>query len=67
MKFQIDKEKCVGCGTCVQISDGGTKLSKDMKAEIVDNDKIEKAGGESVCPFGAIIKTKSTKVREENK
>jgi len=60
MKFEIDKQKCVGCGVCVQLSDGGTKLSsKDMKAEIVDNnEKIEKAGGESICPFGAIKEIK---------
>ena len=59
MKFKIDKNKCVGCGTCVQVSDGGTKLGEDMKAEVVDNDKIEKAGGESVCPFGAIKQQKN--------
>jgi len=64
MKFEIDKQKCVGCGVCVQLSDGGTKLSKDMKAEIVDNEKIEKAGGESVCPFGAIKRVTDNK---ENK
>jgi len=67
MKFKIDKQKCIGCGTCVQISDGGTKLSKDMKAEIVDNDKIEKAGGESVCPFGAIVKIKPNEIKKGDK
>jgi len=56
MKYKIDKEKCVGCGTCVQLTDGGTKLGDDMKAEIIDQEKVDKAGGESVCPFGAIKK-----------
>ncbi len=59
MKFEVDKQKCVGCGTCVQLSDGGTKLSKDMKAEVINSEKIEKAGGESICPFGAIKKIES--------
>ena len=65
MKFEVDKQKCLGCGTCIQLSDGGTKLSKDMKAEIVDNEKIEKAGGESICPFGAIkeVKEKNRKIK----
>jgi len=56
MRFKVNKEKCVGCGTCVQLSDGGTRLGKDMKAEVVDNEKVEKAGGESICPFKAIEK-----------
>lgn len=61
MKYKIDKNLCVGCGTCVQVTDGGTKLGKDMKAEIIDQKKVEKAGGESVCPFGAIKKIKDDK------
>ncbi len=64
MKFKVDKEKCVGCGTCVQLSDGGTKLGKDMKAEVIDHRKVEKAGGEGICPFGAIKKVVGDKNKE---
>lgn len=37
--------------------DGGTKLGTDGKAEVVDEAKLEKCKGETVCPYGAIEKT----------
>jgi len=57
--YKIDKEKCVGCGVCVAVSSGGTELGTDGKAQIIDNEKIEKAGGTSVCPYGAIEEERS--------
>jgi len=57
--YKVDKEKCVGCGVCVAVSSGGTELGTDGKALIVDPEKIEKAGGESVCPYGAVEEEKS--------
>ncbi len=53
-KFKIKKEKCIGCGLCVQSSEGGTKLGEDMKAVVIDHKKLEQFGGTSICPFGAI-------------
>jgi len=32
------------------------KKERDGKAEVVDQEKLEQCGGESVCPFGAIEK-----------
>ncbi len=55
-KYKVNKEKCIGCGTCVHLSNGGTKLNQENKAEIVDDEKVEKAGGETICPVGAIEK-----------
>lgn len=55
-KFKIDKKKCVGCGMCVYNCSGATELNKDGKAEIINQEKLEKCGGENVCPFGAIEK-----------
>jgi len=55
--FKVNKEKCLGCGTCVQACPGSTKIGDDDKAEIIDQDKLKECGGESVCPFGAIEKT----------
>lgn len=52
--YKIDKEKCVGCGVCEAVSLGGTELGADGKALIVDSEKIEKSGGESICPYGAV-------------
>lgn len=55
-KYKVNKEKCIGCGICVAASDGGTTLEDDGKAKIIDSEKVEKAGGESICPYGAIEK-----------
>ncbi len=53
-KFKVNKEKCIGCGTCVQASNGATQMGEDGKAEIVDQEKLEQHGGTEVCPFEAI-------------
>lgn len=57
-KYKIVKDKCVGCGVCVAVTEGGTELGSDGKAEVVDSEKIEKTGGETVCPYGAIEEDK---------
>ena len=56
-KYKVDKEKCLGvksCGVCTQTCPGATKEGSDGKAEVADQKKIDKCGGESVCPMGAI-------------
>jgi len=56
MKYKINKEKCIGCGVCVASCDGATELGEDGKAKILDQEKLEKCGGEKVCPYEAIEK-----------
>ncbi len=57
-KINIDKEKCIGCGTCVAMfpeifelgDDGKSKaISDDYTGAGYDKDTIEQA-----CPTGAI-------------
>jgi ferredoxin len=55
-KYKIDREKCIGCGVCVATCDGATELDEEGKARIVDEEKLEKCKGETVCPYEAIIK-----------
>ncbi|MDO8639746.1 MAG: ferredoxin [bacterium] len=54
MRYKISKVKCIGCGLCVMECPGGTELNDDGKAEVVDSEKLEKCGGEKVCPYDAI-------------
>ena len=56
MNYKVNKEKCIGCGLCVAECDKGTEIKKDGKAEVVDSEKIERCGGENICPYGAIEK-----------
>lgn len=58
-KYKIVKEKCIGCGLCTVQSEGGTELKEDGKAEIVDQEKLEKSGGEKACPYQAIEEEKN--------
>jgi len=54
--LRVNKQKCVGCQACLQNCPGATKIGVDGKAEIIDQKKLEKCGGESICPTGAIEK-----------
>jgi ferredoxin len=54
--YKINKQKCTACRLCVQKCPGATQIGKDGKAEIIDQEKLQNCGGESLCPFGAIEK-----------
>ncbi|MDD5145779.1 MAG: ferredoxin [Candidatus Pacebacteria bacterium] len=56
-KYKVNKEKCIGCGVCAATCDGATELGEDGKAKVVNQEKMEKSGGETVCPYEAIEKT----------
>ena len=57
MTFKVNQEKCIGCQVCIANCPGATKIGEDGKAKVIDEEKLEKCGGESVCPIGAIEKT----------
>lgn len=52
---KVDKEKCVGCGACVQACpNNAIKIGDDGKSEI-DQEKCQKCGRcIEVCPMQAI-------------
>jgi len=54
--FRVNKEKCIGCRACIANCPGATKIGKDGKAEIINQEKLKECGGESICPLGAIEK-----------
>ncbi|MDO8601204.1 MAG: 4Fe-4S binding protein [bacterium] len=57
-KYKINEEKCIGCGICVAVCEGGAEMEEDGKAKIIDSDKMDKCGGASVCPYEAIEEVK---------
>lgn len=60
-KYKINKEKCIGCGVCVATCEGGFELGEDGKSKVIDQEKAEKCGGETICPYGAIEKVEEEK------
>jgi ferredoxin len=60
MKIIIDKNLCIGCGTCTVISPKTFKLGNDGKAEVIepvsDEEKTLKEAIDS-CPVAAIKST----------
>lgn len=57
-KYKVNKEKCIGCGTCLAVCPGATEIEDDGKAKVIDNERLEECGGEDVCPYGAIEEEK---------
>jgi ferredoxin len=64
-KVIVDKEKCIGCGTCVATASKTFKLDTNNKADVIkgknDDDEVILKAAES-CPVSAIeIKDKEGK------
>jgi len=63
-KITIDKNLCIGCGTCVAIASKSFKLNNKGKAEVIeppeDEEKVIKEAIDS-CPVSAIKSTNSNK------
>lgn len=63
-KIKIDKEKCIGCGTCSALAGNTFDIGDDMKAKVLkedgdDDDTILQAA--QSCPTLAIILEKDGK------
>jgi ferredoxin len=55
-KLSVDKEKCIGCGMCVQLCPASFKLKEGKAIPVKETIKIikcEKEASEN-CPVGAI-------------
>jgi len=59
MNYKVNKKKCIGCGQCLIVCPGATEIKNDGKVVVINQEKLEKCGGEKVCPYGAIEKKKS--------
>lgn len=69
LKIKIDKEKCIGCGTCVAMASKTFDMGSDNKAKLLekaeDDDKTILQAAQS-CPTLAItLSEKGKKVFPE--
>lgn len=64
-QYQVNKEKCIGCGSCVMVCPGGTEMQPDGKAQVVSSAKIEECGGADLCPYGAIEEINGVEADEQ--
>ena len=54
-KIKIDKEKCIGCGTCVSICPQVFELGEDGKSRVKNpNGKCDLKEAAESCPTEAI-------------
>ena len=59
MKAIVDKEACIGCGLCAQVSPDVYEMQDDkaiVKMEEIAEDKAQEAQtGSEQCPVNAIV------------
>jgi len=54
--YRVNEQTCIGCEVCVQTCPGGMMMGYDGIAEVIDQNELERCGGESICPSGAIVR-----------
>ncbi|OGY24625.1 MAG: hypothetical protein A2126_04290 [Candidatus Woykebacteria bacterium GWB1_45_5] len=59
MKIKIDRDLCIGAGTCVALAPNTFELDDELKATLKDNDKKDPEEGilaaAKSCPTLAVI------------
>jgi NADH-quinone oxidoreductase subunit F len=63
--FKVNKDKCIGCGSCTIACPEGSEMDTDGKAKIISSAKVEECGGEELCPYGAIEEVNGAGADEE--
>lgn len=52
----VNKDLCIGCGTCVALCPGVFQIGNDGKSEVIGQDDVACAtGAVDSCPVQAII------------
>lgn len=64
--YKVNKEKCLGCGSCTLACPEGTEIEDDGKAKVISSGKVEECGGSDLCPYGAIEAVNGVEVNEED-
>lgn len=55
MSIKVDKDACIGCGTCVGLCPGVFEMAEDGKAQVISEEDMDCArNAESACPVEAI-------------
>jgi ferredoxin len=62
--YKVNKEKCLGCGSCSLSCPEGTEMDTDGKAKVISSAKVEECGGVDLCPYGAIEIENGVEVEE---
>jgi ferredoxin len=53
--LKLDREKCTGCGRCVEVCPRGVLVMRERKAEILDRDRCIECGAcQRNCAFEAV-------------
>ena len=54
--LELNKEKCVGCGQCIEVCPRGVFVMRGQKAEILDRDRCIECGAcQRNCAFDALF------------
>ena len=63
-KYKVNKDVCIGCGSCTLSCPEGTEMASDGKAVVISSAKVEECGGAELCPYGAIEEENGVEAEE---
>jgi ferredoxin len=64
--YKVNKDKCMGCGSCTFSCTEGMEMDADNKGKVISSGKVEECGGESLCPYGAIEAVNGVEIEEND-
>jgi len=64
-RYKVNRDKCVGCGTCVAVCPRGMDMDSENKAKVISSAAVEECGGVELCSYEAIEEVNGAELADD--